>query len=114
MGVSELKNNPLLEFQPIFYKGTSFENYEEAKHVLSLNNCVLLDDLFQNQKTKPSCEATCSKKFDKEICDDSKVDSNDDDLYNDNDLLQFEGGTTDDFMSPDQISNDLSRYQNIG
>jgi hypothetical protein len=105
MGVSELKNDTLLAFQPIFYKGTSFANYEEARHVLSSNNCVLLDDLFQNQKTKPSSEATCSKNFDKEICDDSKVD-------NDDDLLQFHRGTTDEFMSPDKISNDLSRYQN--
>ena len=105
MGVSELKNNPLLAFQPIFYKGTSFANYEEARHVLSLNNCVLMDDLFQNQLTKPSSEATCSKKFDKEICDDSIVD-------NDDDLLHFEGGTTDEFMSPNKIPNDLSRYQN--
>ena len=105
MGVSELMNNPLLAFQPIFYKGTSFANYEEARHVLSLNNCVLMDDLFQNQLTKPSSEATCSKKFDNEIGDDSIVE-------NDDDLLHFEGGTTDEFMSPNKISNDLSRYQN--
>jgi hypothetical protein len=105
MGVSELKNNPLLAFQPIFYKGTSFANYEEARHVLSLNNCVLMDDLFQNQSTKPSSEATCAKNLDKEIGDDSIVE-------NDDDLLHFEGGTTDEFMSPNKISNDLSRYQN--
>ena len=71
MGMSELMNNELLPFQPIFYKGTSFANYEEARHVLSFNNCVLMDDLFQNQSTKPNSEATRAEKFDDQIGVDS-------------------------------------------
>jgi hypothetical protein len=59
MGMSELMNNELSPFQPILYKGTSFANYEEARHVLSFNNCVLLDDLFQNQSTKANSDTLC-------------------------------------------------------
>ncbi len=55
--MSELTNNQNKAFQPIFYKGTTFANYEEAKHVLSFNNCVLMDDLFQNQSTKANSDA---------------------------------------------------------
>ena len=61
-------NNQNKAFQPIFYKGTTFANYEEAKHVLSFNNCVLMDDLFQNQSTKANCEALGAEKFDDQIC----------------------------------------------
>ena len=112
MRVSELMNNQLLAFQPIFYKGTSFANYEEARHVLYLNNCVLMDDLFQNQSTKANSEATRAKKFDDQI----GVDSDENDVQeesfvqnesnrksivnNDEDQLHFEGGSADEFMSP--------------
>ena len=77
MGVSELMNNQNKAFQPIFYKGTTFANYEEAKHVLSFNNCVLMDDLFRNQSTKANCDALGAKKLDDEIC----VDSDENDVY---------------------------------
>ena len=124
MGEPQLMNNQNKVFQPIFYKGTTFANYEEAKHVLSFNNCVLMDDLFRNQFTKANSDALCAKKFDDQIC----VDSDDNDVYkesfvgnelygksivdNDDDQLHFESGSTNDFMSPNQNPNDLSRYQN--
>ena len=41
-----MTNNQNKVFQPIFFKGTTFVNYEEATHVLPSNNCVLTDDLF--------------------------------------------------------------------
>ena len=124
MGVSELMNNELLPFQPIFYKGTSFANYEEARHVLSFNNCVLLDDLFQNQSTKANSDTLCAEQFADQISVDSDaINAQEEilvehDLYgksivdNDDDQLHFEGGGSDDFMTPNQNSNDLSRYQN--
>ncbi len=70
-------NNQNKVFQPIFYKGTTFDNYEEAKHVLSFNNCVLMDDLFRNQSTKANCEALGAEKLEDEIC----VDSDENDVY---------------------------------
>ncbi len=51
-------------FQPIFYKGKTFANYKEELHVLSLNNCVLMDDLLSNQSTKTNPEASLAKKLD--------------------------------------------------
>jgi hypothetical protein len=124
MGEPQLMNNQNKVIQPIFYKRTTFANYEEAKHVLSFNNCVLMDDLFQNQSTKANCEALGAEKFDDQIC----VDSNENDVYeeslvgnelygksivdNDDDQLHFESGSTNDLMSPNQNPNDLSRYQN--
>ena len=57
IGDAHWANNQNKEFQPIFYNGTTFANYEEAKHVLSFNNCVLMDDLFQNQSTKANSDA---------------------------------------------------------
>jgi len=124
MGMSELMNNELLPFQPIFYKGTSFANYEEARHVLSFNNCVLLDDLFQNQSTKANSDTLCVEEFDDQISvGRDAINSQEDisigqDLYgksiaeNDDNQLHFEGGGSDDVMSPNQNSNVLSRYQN--
>ena len=72
-----MTNNQNKLFQPIFYKGTTFANYKEAMHVLSSNNCVLMDDLFGNQSTKANCDALVAKKLDDEIC----VDSNENELY---------------------------------
>ena len=60
-------NNQNKEFQPIFYKGTTFANYEEAKHVLSFNNCVLMDNLFRNQSTKANSDALRAEYFDNEF-----------------------------------------------
>jgi hypothetical protein len=45
---------------PIFYKGTTLSNYKEACHVLSCNNCVLMDDLFLR---KGNIDAAVSNKF---------------------------------------------------
>ena len=64
-------------FQPIFYKGTTFANYKEAMHVLSSNNCVLMDDLFGNQSTKAKCDALVAKKIDDEI----GIESDENQLY---------------------------------
>ena len=63
MGEPQLMNNQNKVFQPIFYKGTTFANYEEAMHVLSFNNCVLMDDLFGNQSTKANCDALVAKNW---------------------------------------------------
>ena len=104
MGMSELMNNELLPFQPIFYKGTSFANYEEARHVLSLNNCVLLDELFENQSNKANSDTLCAEPFDDQISVDS-------DAIIDDNQLHLEGDGSDDIMSPNQNSNVLSRYQ---
>ena len=124
MGMSELMNNELLPFQPIFYKGTSFANYEEARHVLSFNNCVLLDDLFQNQSTKANSDTLCVEQFDDQISVGSDAINSQEDILigqnlygksiaeNDDNQLHFEGGGSDDIMSPNQNSNVLSRYQN--
>ncbi len=119
-----MTNNQNKVFQPIFYKGTTYANYEEAMHVLSFNNCVLMDDLFRNQSTKANCDALVAKKLDDEIF----VDSDENDVYkdslvknelygksevdNDEDPLHFESGSTNGFMSPNQNLDDLSRYQN--
>ncbi len=124
--MSGLMNNQNKAFQPIFYKGTIFANYEEAKHVLSFNNCVLMDDLFQNQSTKANRDrdALRAKKFDDQIGVDSDENDAQEESFvgnesygksiadNDDDQLHFESGSTDDFMSPNQNFNDLSRYQN--
>ena len=109
-----MTNNQNKVFQPIFYKGTTFANYEEAMHVLSFNNCVLMDDLFGNQSTKANCDALVAKKLDDKIC----VDSNENELYEDSlvddveDQLNFESASIYDFLSPNQNPNDRSRYQN--
>jgi hypothetical protein len=124
IGEPQLKNNQNKDFQPIFYKGTTFANYEEAMHVLLFNNYALMDDLFGNRSTKANCDALVAKKLDDEIC----VNSNDNELYNksqvenelyeesqgdnDEDQLYFESGCTNDILSPNQYPNDLSRFQN--
>jgi hypothetical protein len=41
MSEPQLTNDQNKVFQPMSYKGTTFENYKEAMHVLSCNNCVL-------------------------------------------------------------------------
>ena len=56
-----MTNNQNKVFQPICYKGTTFADYEEAMHVLSSNNCVLMDDLFGNQSIKANCDALVAK-----------------------------------------------------
>jgi hypothetical protein len=114
MGEPQLTNNQNKVFQPIFYKGTTFANYEEAMHVLSSNNCVLMDDLFGNQSTKANCDALVAKKFD----DKFGIESDENQLYekslvdNVEDQLYFESASINDILSPNQNPNDLSRYQN--
>jgi hypothetical protein len=114
MGEPQLLNNQNKVFQPIFYKGTTFANYEEAMQVLSSNNCVLMDDLFGNQLTKANCDALVAKKFDDKI----GIESNENQLYkgslvdNVEDQLYFESASINDILSPYQNPNDLSRYQN--
>jgi hypothetical protein len=109
-----LTNNQNKLFQPIFYKGTTFANYEEAMHVLSSNNCVLMDDLFGNQSKKPNCDALVTKKIDDEICVDSdKNESYEESLVDDvEDQLYFESANMNDILSPNQNPNNLLRYQN--
>ncbi len=79
---------------------------------------------FQNQSTKLNSEATCAEKCDDQIGDDSDENEVQEESFvrnesyrksivdNDDDLLHFEGGSTDEFMSPNKIYNNLSRYQN--
>ncbi len=117
-----MTNNQNKVFQPIFYKGTTFANYEESMHVLSFNNCVLMYDLFGNQSTKANCDALVAKKLDEKICVDSEENDSyeeslvENELYgksqvdNVKDLLYFESGSTNDILSPNQNPNDLSRY----
>ena len=62
MSEPQLTNDQNKVFQPMFYKGTTFENYKEAMHVLSCNNCVLTDDLFGNKSTKGNCDTLVAKK----------------------------------------------------
>jgi hypothetical protein len=90
---------------PIFYKGTTFSNYQEACHVLSCNNCVLLDDLFLR---KGNIDAAVSNKFNKGIThiDDEEQDEESILDYFDN------ANAIDDFISPLKHHNDLSRFQN--
>ena len=90
---------------PIFYKGTTLSNYQEACHVLSCNNCVLLDDLFLR---KGNIDAAVSNKFNKGITyiDDEEQDEESILDYFDN------ANAIDDFISPLKHHNDLSRFQN--
>jgi hypothetical protein len=115
-------NNQNKEFWPIFYKGTTFVNYEEATHVLSSNNCVLMDDLFGMRSKKANSEALVANLLDDEIGNDSK----EIELYEDSgvqnetyrtshvdnldDQFNFEG-STDDIHSPNQNPTELSRYR---
>ena len=118
-----MTNNQNKVFQPIFYKGTTFANYEEATHVLSSNNCVLMDDLFGIRSKQANSEALVANQLDDEI----GVDSEDIELYEESgvqnetyrtshvdnleDQFNFEGSTAD-IHSPIQIQNptELSRY----
>ncbi len=118
-----MTNNQNKVFQPIFYKGTTFANYEEATHVLSSNNCVLMDDLFGIRSKKANSDALVANQLDDEI----SVDSKDIELYEESlvenetyrtshvdnveDQFNFEG-STDDILSPNQNPNELSRYRN--
>jgi hypothetical protein len=67
MGDPQLTKDQNKVFQPIFYKGTTLANYEEAMHVLSCNNCVLMDDLFGNYSTKGNCDVLVAKKLMKKL-----------------------------------------------
>jgi hypothetical protein len=124
IGEAHLTNNKNKVFQPIFNKGNTFSNYEEATHVLSSNNCVLMDDLFGIRSTKANSDALVANQLDDEI----SVDSNEIELYEESlvgneiyrkshvdnveDQLNFESGSTDDILSPNQNPNELSRYRN--
>jgi hypothetical protein len=90
---------------PIFYKGTTLSNYQEACHVLSCNNCVLLDDLFLR---KGSIDAAVSNKFNEGITD------IDDEEQDEESILDYfdNANAIDDFISPLKHHNDLSRFQN--
>ena len=61
MGEPQFTKDQNKEFQPIFYKRTTFRNYKEACHVLFCNNCVLMDDLFGNYSTKGNRDALVAK-----------------------------------------------------
>ena len=90
---------------PIFYKGTTLSNYQEACHVLSCNNCVLLDDLFLR---KGNIDAAVSNKFNEGITD------IDDEEQDEESILDYfdNANAIDDFISPLKHHNDLSRFQN--
>ena len=90
---------------PIFYKGTTLSNYQEAYHVLSCNNCVLLDDLFLR---KGNIDAAVSNKFNEGITD------IDDEEQDEESILDYfdNANAIDDFISPLKHHNDLSRFQN--
>jgi hypothetical protein len=84
---------------PILYKGTTLSNYQEACHVLSCNNCVLLDDLFLRKGV--------SNKFNEGITDI-------DDEQDEESILDYldNANAIDDVISPLKNHNDLSRFQN--
>jgi hypothetical protein len=89
---------------PIFYKGTTLSNYQEACHVLSCNNCVLLDDLFLR---KGNIDAAVSNKFNEGIAD---IDEEQDE---DSILDYFDNANAiNNVISPLTNHNDLSRFQN--
>ena len=90
---------------PIFYKGTTLSNYQEACHVLSCNNCVLLDDLFLR---KGNIDAAVSNKFNEGITDIDDKEEDEESI-----LDKFDNANAiDDFISPLKHHNDLSRFQN--
>ena len=100
---------------PIFYKGNTFSNFKEACHVLSCNNCMLMDDLFGHCLRKGNIDAAVANQFDEEIgiadidnqpCEESVLGHVADQLY-------FEtANAIDDVISPHKNHNDLSRFQN--
>jgi len=90
---------------PIFYKGTTLSNYQQACHVMSCNNCVLLDDLFLR---KGNIDAAVSNKFNEGITD------IDDEEQDEEIILDYfdNANAIDEFISPLKHHNDLSRFQN--
>ena len=89
---------------PIFYKGTTLSNYQEACHVLSCKICVLLDDLFLR---KGNIDAAVSNKITEGIAD------IDDEQDEDRILDYFDNANAiDHVISPLKNHNDLSRFQN--
>ena len=97
---------------PIFYKGTTLSNYKETCHVLSCNNCVLMDDLFLK---RGNIDAAVSNKF-KEGIENADIDDEPDEeslLEQVADHLNFDSANAiDDVLSPLKNHNDLSRFQN--
>ena len=93
---------------------TVYTNYKEAMHVLSCNNCVLMDDLFGNYSTKGNCDALVAKNIDEEIGIDSDDNQSYEEIHVDDveDQLYFESASINDILTPHQNPNDLSRYQN--
>ena len=92
------------EQTPLLYKGTTLSNYQEACHVLSCNNCVLLDDLFLK---KGNIDAAVSNKFQEGISDIN------DEQYEESILDSFDNANAiNDVISPLKNHNDLSRFQN--
>jgi hypothetical protein len=116
IGEPQLTNKQNKVFQPIFYKGTTFANYGEALHVLSSNNCVLMDDLLGNQSSKTNSDALVAKKLDDKIgIEHDQIQLYEESLADnveDQDQLYFESASINDILSPAQNPNDLSRYQN--
>jgi hypothetical protein len=115
MGQPQITNDQNKVFEPIFYKGTTFSNYKEACHVLSCNNCVLMDDLFGHCLRKGNIDAAVANPFDEEI----GIADIDDQSYEESvlghvaDQLYFESiNIIDDVLSPLKNHNDLSRFQN--
>ena len=115
MGQPQIMNDQNKVFEPIFYKGTTFSNYKEACHVLSCNNCMLMDDLFGHCLRKGNINAAVANQFDEEIgiadidnqpCEGSVLGHVADQLY-------FKSANAiDDILSPFKNHNDLSRFQN--
>ena len=108
MGQPQIMNDQNKVFEPIFYKGTTFSNYKEACHVLSCNNCVLMDDLFGHCLRKGNIDAAVSNKFNKGIT------YIDDEEQDEESILDYfnNANAIDDFISPLKHHNDLSRFQN--
>ena len=103
MGQAQIMNDPNKFCYPILYKGTTLANYKEACHVLSCNNCVLMDDLFLR---KGNIEAAVVNKFN----EDFEIGGVDDEP--DEESLLDEETLLDYVLSPVKNHNDLSRFQN--
>ena len=115
MGQPQIMNDQNKVFEPIFNKGTTYSNSKEACHVLSCNNCVLMDDLFGNCLRKGNIDAAVANQFDEEI----GITDIDNQPYEESvlghvaDQLYFESANAiDDVLSPHRNHNDLSRFQN--
>jgi hypothetical protein len=84
----------------LFYKGTTDTNYQEECHVLALNNCVLMANLFVTFSRKGNIEASMANSYDKDI----GLEEVDDQLY-------FESERDyENIQSPNKNHNDLSRF----